>query len=216
MNSSTARSKKFREELKNNNERLDAYRKKDRERKKKQYHEKMSKLSVNEKKELQEKRRLHVAKRKLRKKKKKANTGNINKDCPRSLPKSPKKVTVVISKVVEDLSQRKRKAVLEACDKSVKRRKFESVERKKRSDAVTEEEICKVEEFFMRDDISRMCPGKKDFISVKTPGGRVQKQKRLLLLNVHEAFEVFMEDNDIKLGKAKLSSLRPAQLKSFQ
>lgn len=215
MNSSTARSKKFREELKNNNERLDAYRKKDRERKKKQYHEKMSKLSVNEKKELQEKRRLHVAKRKPRTKKKE-NTGNINKDCPRSLSKSPKKVTVVISKVVEDLSQRKRKAVLEACDKSVKRRKFESVERKKRSDAVTEEEICKVEEFFMRDDISRMCPGKKDFISVKTPGGRVQKQKRLLLLNVHEAFEVFMEDNDIKLGKAKLSSLRPAQLKLFQ
>ena len=105
-----------------------------------------------------------------------------------SLPKSPKKVPLVISKIVEDLSPRKRKAVLEACDNSCKRKKLDSVERKKRSDALTEEEANKVEEFFMRDDISRICPGKKDFVSVKTPSGRVQKQKRLLLLNIHHGY----------------------------
>ena len=107
---------------------------------------------------------------------------------------------------MEDLSPRKRKAVLEACDNSCKRKKPDSVERKKRSDALTEEEANKVEEFFMRDDISRICPGKKDFVSVKTPSGRVQKQKRLLLLNIHEAYEVFKEENDIKIGKSKFAS----------
>lgn len=64
----------------------------------------------------------------------------------------------------------------------------------------------------MRDDISRLFPGKKDFVSVKTPSGRVQKQKRLLLLNVHEAYEVFQEENDIKIGKSKFTSLRPIQV----
>ena len=129
-----------------------------------------------------------------------------------SLPKSPTKVPVVITKVMEDLSPRKRRAVIEACDISYKRKKFESNERKKRSDALTQEETDKVEAFFMRDDISRMCPGKKDFVSVKTPSGRVQKQKRLLLLNVHEAYEVFKKESDIKIGKSKFASLRPIQV----
>ena len=101
-----------------------------------------------------------------------------------SLPKSPKKVPVVISKIADDLSPKKVKAVLEPCDNSCKRKKLDSVERKKWSDALTEEEANKVEEFFMRDDISRICPGKKDFVSVKTPSGKFQKQKRLLLMNI--------------------------------
>ena len=75
-----------------------------------------------------------------------------------------------------------------------------------------EEEANKVEEFFMRDDNSRICPGKKDFVSVKTPSGRVQKQRQLLLLNIQEAYQVFKEDNDIKIGKFKFASLRPAQV----
>ena len=112
----------------------------------------------------------------------------------------------------EDLSLRKRKAVLEACDNPCKRKKLDSVERKNQSDALTEEEADKVEEFFMRDDISRMCPGEKDFVSVKKQSGRVQKQKRLLLLNIHEGYEVFKEENDIKTGKSTFASLRPAQV----
>ena len=51
----------------------------------------------------------------------------------------------------------------------------------------------------MRDDISRICPGRKDFVSVKTPSGRVQKQDQLLLLNIHEAYKVFKKENDILL-----------------
>ena len=231
MNPNTKRNKKFRKELKKDPEKLEVYLKKDRERKK-QYHEKMARLSVEEREKLKEKDQLRKKKERKRKKIEKAKkSGSQNKfvastslfispqslgkavhRVKSSLPKSPKKVPVVISKIVEDLSPRKRKAVLEACDNSCKRKKPDSVERKKRSDALTEEEANKVEEFFMRDDISRICPGKKDFVSVKTPSGRVQKQKRLLLLNIHEAYEVFKEENDIKIGKSKFASLRPAQV----
>ena len=48
MNTNTKRSKKFRKEFKKDPEKLEVYLKKDRDRKKKQYHEKMAKLSVEE------------------------------------------------------------------------------------------------------------------------------------------------------------------------
>ena len=235
MNPNTQRSIKFREELKKDPEKLEAYRKKDRERKKKKYHEKMAKLSKHEKEKLKEKEWLRKRKERKCKKNDKAKRSKMSSGQDRfsispdvflspqslgktvhrvksSLPKSPTKVPVVITKVIEDLSPRKRRAVIEACDISYKRKKFESNERKKRLDALTQEEADKVEAFFMRDDISRMCPGKKDFVSVKTPSGRVQKQKRLLLLNVHEAYEVFKKESDIKIGKSKFASLRSIQV----
>lgn len=65
-----------------------------------------------------------------------------------SLSKSPTKVPVVITKVMEDLSPRKRRAVLEACDTSYKRKKLDIHERKKRSDALTQEEADKLVAFF--------------------------------------------------------------------
>ena len=118
----------------------------------------------------------------------------------KSLPKSPTKVPHVISKVVQDLSPRKRRAVLKVCDESVKRRKFDGNDRKKRSDAMTDEEIKEVEKFFLRDDISRMCLGRKDFVSVKTPEGREHRQKRLLLVNLMEAYELFKQESKIKVA----------------
>ena len=156
MSPNTKRSKKFRKEFKKDPEKLVVYLKKDRERKKKQYHEKMAKLSVEEREMLKEKDRLRKKKERKRKKSKKAKKSgcrnkfvastslfispqSLGKAVHRvksSLPKSPKKVPVVISQIVEDLSPRKRKAVLEACDNSCKRKKLDSVERKKRSDAL--------------------------------------------------------------------------------
>ena len=42
----------------------------------------------------------------------------------------------------------------------------------------------KVKEFFERDDLSRLRPGKKDFVSIKLEDGRKEKvQKKLLLSN---------------------------------
>lgn len=134
-----------------------------RERKKTKYHKKMAKMTEDERKEYNKKR--CEAQRKVRKskKQKKANPNkntsplsifkspqNLGKAVQRvrnSLPKSSSKVPAVISKIVETLSPRKRKAVIDSCDKSAKRKKYDDVERKKRSDALTEEKINKVKEF---------------------------------------------------------------------
>lgn len=131
----------------------------------------------------------------------------------KSLPKQDKKKTQVLSQVVYALSPRKRRAVLESCDIAVKRRRREESGRKIRSDALAEEEIKLVENFFNRDDISRICPGKKDFLSIKTSEGRELRQKRLLLVNVNEAYELFKkEEPGLKIGRSKFASLRPCQV----
>ena len=94
-----------------------------------------------------------------------------------------------------------------------KRRRREESGRKIRSDALAEEEIKLVENFFNRDDISRICPGKKDFLSVKTSEGRELRQKKILLVNVNEAYELFKkEEPGLKIGRSKFASLRPCQV----
>ena len=56
-------------------------------------------------------------------------------------------------------------------------------------------DIEKVILFYSFDDISRMCPGMKDFKSVKNADGtKEQVQKRLLLLNLKEAHIQFLVD----------------------
>lgn len=74
--------------------------------------------------------------------------------------------------------------------------------------AHTEEEIT---DFYLSDDISRVMPGKKDFISVvPVQGGkRVHQQKRLLLCNLREAFKECHPD--LKIGFTKFSMLRPRE-----
>jgi hypothetical protein len=47
--------------------------------------------------------------------------------------------------------------------------------------------------FYNNDEYSRLCPGKKDFVTVKIDGQRVQKQKRLLLANLKELYVLFRE-----------------------
>ena len=108
--------------------------------------------------------------------------------------------------------KRKRKFCLKlSCDAAVKRRKSEESRRKIRSDARSEEQLKSVENFYNRDDISRICPRKKDFKAVKTPGGREFKQKRLL--NVKEEYELFKkEEPDLKIGHSKFALLCPRQV----
>ena len=64
--------------------------------------------------------------------------------------------------------------------------------------------------FFEDDEISRPCPGKKDFVSVKVHGKREQKQKRLILLNLNEMYAQFKERHpQLKIGISKFCELRP-------
>ena len=64
--------------------------------------------------------------------------------------------------------------------------------------------------FFEDDEISRPCPGKKDFVSVKMHGKREQKQKRLTLGNLNEMYAQFKERHpQLKIGISKFCELRP-------
>ena len=129
------------------------------------------------------------------------------------LSKCPEKQVKVLAQIVQDLSPRKRKAVIDLCGGNSKRRKEYDKERKKRSDAVTDEEIQVVQDWYQRDDISRMLPGKKDYVSVKLPSGkREHRQKRLLLLKIGEAHELFTEETDLEISKSKFAELQPPQL----
>lgn len=56
------------------------------------------------------------------------------------------------------------KGMVDLCDNKSKRRKDHNKDRKKRCDALTDDEIQMVQNFYVRDDISRMLPGKKDCV----------------------------------------------------
>ena len=70
-----------------------------------------------------------------------------------------------------------------------------------------------VKDFYLSDNISRVMPGKKDFLSVVgADGKREHKQKRLVLCNLREAYREFKECNpDKKIGFTKFSQLRPKE-----
>ena len=58
-----------------------------------------------------------------------------------------------------------------------------------KSKKTIEESKTKVIDFYNDDEVSRMCPGKKDFVLVKNSEGKlVHLQKRLLLANLHELY----------------------------
>ena len=66
--------------------------------------------------------------------------------------------------------------------------------------------------FYQSDDISRVMPGKKDFVSVKQEGKRVHIQKRLVLCNLREVYQAFKTKHpDVKVGFSKFAQLRPKQ-----
>ena len=63
--------------------------------------------------------------------------------------------------------------------------------------------------FYERDDISRQCPGQKDFISVRDKDGTRHVQKRLILANLREIYEVYKKEVDKPVGFSKFAELRP-------
>ena len=67
--------------------------------------------------------------------------------------------------------------------------------------------------FYQSDDISRIMPGKKDFVSVKQEGGkRVHIPKRLVLNNLDEVYLEFRDQfPEQKVGFSKFAELRPKQ-----
>ncbi|ESO95533.1 hypothetical protein LOTGIDRAFT_160697 [Lottia gigantea] len=64
---------------------------------------------------------------------------------------------------------------------------------------------------YENENISRMMPGKADFITLKDQlGNKYTKQKRHLVATITETYKCFTEDNpSADIGKSKFASLRP-------
>ena len=70
-----------------------------------------------------------------------------------------------------------------------------------------------VKSFYHHDDVSRVMPGKKDFVSSRNDDGeKVHLQKRLVLCNLKEAYHHFKELHpNVKVGFSKFTQLRPKE-----
>jgi hypothetical protein len=69
-----------------------------------------------------------------------------------------------------------------------------------------------VRQFFERDDVSRICPGKKDCISIRNieNGQKELVQKRLILMNLKEAYTFYKNNPDFPdIGFSTFCNLRP-------
>lgn len=78
---------------------------------------------------------------------------------------------------------------------------------------IPENTVKKVKEFYCSDEISRACPGLRDFVKFYDENGeKVKVQRRLILMNLREAYEMFkIQNQNEKIGFSKFASLRPPE-----
>ena len=85
--------------------------------------------------------------------------------------------------------------------------------RKTRLDKIASELVKLIEMFYQRDDISRICPGRRDVVTVKATDGKVKLQKRHLYFGIGETHAVFLsEHSEVKFSLRKFSMLHPPQV----
>ena len=76
--------------------------------------------------------------------------------------------------------------------------------------SLSESTVQLVKTFYCHDDISRVMPGTKDFLSVRNESREKEhRQKRLVLCNLTEAYRQCIPD--IKVGFSKFAELRPKE-----
>lgn len=69
---------------------------------------------------------------------------------------------------------------------------------------------------FLSDTISRVLPGRKDYVTVRENGQREQRQKRLLLSTCKEAYIEFKNQNpNIRIGSSMFTKLKPKEINPF-
>ncbi|KAJ4444344.1 hypothetical protein ANN_06136, partial [Periplaneta americana] len=79
----------------------------------------------------------------------------------------------------------------------------------RKSTSLTPETVKAVTEFYLRDEISRQAPGRKDVITVREAFGKNKMQIRHLMFSIKVAHEIFSTENGKIIGKSKFAELRP-------
>lgn len=79
--------------------------------------------------------------------------------------------------------------------------------KKNRGNKLSDEVVTDVIKFYEEDENSRLCPGKKECVSL---GNKVYKQKRLIMYSLNELFVSFKQKYpNHKVGRSAFCSLRP-------
>lgn len=74
---------------------------------------------------------------------------------------------------------------------------------------IDDQAVRRVKEFYSSDDISRVCPGKRDYVTVDENNQKIAKQRRLVLMNLKEAYALFKEQNiGLKIGFSKFEPMK--------
>lgn len=69
-----------------------------------------------------------------------------------------------------------------------------------------------VKQFYRDDQHSQVCPGKKDYQFVTEDGEKQAIQRRLVLFNLNEGYEIFKQKHPgLKIGFTKFTMLRPKE-----
>lgn len=69
-----------------------------------------------------------------------------------------------------------------------------------------------IQDFYRSDNISRSCPGIKEYTTINENGVKEKVQRRLVMMNLNEAFEQFkIENPEKKIGFSKFAELRPKE-----
>ena len=78
------------------------------------------------------------------------------------------------------------------------------------SSSLSQATISLVQAFYELDKVSRIMPGKKDFVSIRKGDQHAHVQKRLMLGNLKEVYQQFKEKHPTdKIGFSKFADLRP-------
>ena len=89
---------------------------------------------------------------------------------------------------------------------------YKSRPKKKRGRPLPKDTLQQIKEFYRTDEISRMMPGRKDFVSIKTDVSREKVQKRLLLHPIKDIHSLFLKKfPEIKISCSAFSKLRPKE-----
>lgn len=221
------RVKKFREQLKKNREAWKNHLKNDAKRKRKsrakeKEHLQDRTLTVQGKKEMMLKRLKETERKRNYRQRKRELQSSLTSDnissphgsfsckqtfgkamarIKKALPASPRKKVAIVKKLAYDTLSHK-------CSNLYKVNRQGTV-------ALTNETKQKVIDFYIRDDISRQAPGKRDYKSIKNPTTREREkvQKRHMVITVKEAFALFAKENpEINIKRSKFYELRPGNV----
>ena len=82
----------------------------------------------------------------------------------------------------------------------------------KTSRSLPQQTVDQITQFYKKENVSRIMPGRKDYKTVRKGGIRLQEQKYLILCNLKEAYKLFQETYpETKVGFSKFADLRPKE-----